>query len=115
MKKALKVMLALAALLTAVFLPGLAPNADKGDMVTVQVHVTHCCNNKDHHVNWVSFAINGHEMQRWVYEDDNLPPNPDFTVEYTFNIAKTSRLTAEANCNLHGSAGPATARIAVRM
>jgi desulfoferrodoxin (superoxide reductase-like protein) len=125
MKNALKGFLPLAAMLALVLVPGLAfankgsvtidaPDmAKKGEEVTVKLNVDHCCVSKMHYVNWVYLNINGKEVKKWTYTSKELPPSPKFTVEYKYTVAGDTELKAEANCNLHGSAGPAMKKIMV--
>jgi len=123
MKNALKGILALAALLAALLIPGMAlankgsvtieaPDAaKKGEEVTVNLNVGHCCVNKMHYVNWVYLQANGKEVKRWTYTAKELPPSPKFSLEYKYKLTGDTDLKAEANCNLHGSSGPASAKI----
>jgi desulfoferrodoxin (superoxide reductase-like protein) len=123
MKKMLKGMLALSALLAVVLLPGIAlankgsvtidapDTAKKGEEVTVKLNVEHCCVTKMHYVNWVYLQANGKEVKRWTYTSKELPPSPKFSLEYKYSVAGDTELKAEANCNLHGSAGPALKKI----
>jgi len=123
MKNALKGFLILAALLAVVILPGMAladkgavtidapAAAKKGEEVTIKLNVGHCCASKMHYVNWVYLQANGKEVKRWTYTSKDLPPSPKFSLEYKYKLTGDTDLKAEANCNLHGSAGPAGASI----
>ena len=85
--------------------------AKKGETAVVKLNVDHCCVNQLHYVDWVYLDVNGSEVKRWKYSSFNLPPSPKFTLEYKLKVEGDTKLKAEADCNIHGSAGPATAEI----
>ena len=111
--------------LLALTIPGLAlankgsvtidapDTAQKGQEVTIKLNVSHCCVSGMHHVDWVYLQVNGAEMKRWTYTSNDLPPSNNFTLEYKYKVMGDTELKAEANCNLHGSAGPAVKTIKV--
>ena len=85
-----------------------------GSTVAIKLHVTHKGNNLFHHTNWVRVAVNGTELKRWEFSRKNRPENENFTIEVTYQVTTAAEITAEANCNLHGSAGPAFATVSLK-
>ncbi len=90
--------------------PGTAP---KGSEVTVKLSVTHSGNSRFHYTNWVVLKANGKEIARWDFTGSKRPEAEAFTREAKITVNETMELTAEANCNLHGSKGPASWKISV--
>jgi desulfoferrodoxin (superoxide reductase-like protein) len=91
-----------------------APEKEKkGEEITVIIQVSHSANSKMHHTNWVTLALNGKEVQRWEYSKKALPPSENFTLEYKFVPDENTSVTAQGNCNIHGSKGPQTVMISV--
>jgi desulfoferrodoxin (superoxide reductase-like protein) len=88
--------------------------ASKGSEVTVKLAITHSANNVFHYTNWVTLKVNGKEFSRWDFTSGNRPEAADFTREVKIPINEKTELTAEANCNIHGSAGPAKWKIDVK-
>lgn len=88
--------------------------APKGSEVVIRVTVTHNDNNVLHYTDWLYVAVNGKEIARWNYTAFNRPEAETFTKEIKYTAAGNMEIKAEANCNLHGSAGPATAAISVK-
>jgi desulfoferrodoxin (superoxide reductase-like protein) len=86
----------------------------KGTEVTIKLHVTHSANNLFHYTNWVKARANGKEIARWDYSSTNLPEGGNFTKEIKVSANDALEIVAESNCNVHGSAGPATKKISVR-
>jgi hypothetical protein len=58
--------------------------------------------------------VNGKEIARWDYTMSNLPEGATFTKEIKYRIDGDIEIKAEASCNLHGSAGPAMAKVLVK-
>lgn len=87
--------------------------AAKGEEMTVTINVMHNGNSKMHHTDWVTLSINGKEVKKWEYNPQNLPENGNFTVQYKFTPDTDATITAQGDCNLHGSAGPNTATVKV--
>lgn len=85
----------------------------KGQKVTVTINVNHKGNSKMHHTDWVTLALNGKVVQRWEYSKRALPPNENFTLEYKFVATENTSITAQGNCNIHGSKGPIMVMVAV--
>jgi len=80
--------------------------AAKGTEITVKIHVTHSADNFFHHVDWLKVMVNGKQVALWEYSPFDLPPDADFTKELKLTINEPMEIVAEANCNIHGSAGP---------
>jgi len=89
-------------------------SAAPGTEITVKVTVTHNANNMFHHVNWVYIMVNGKETGRWEFGWMTLPEGVSFSRELRYKVTGLLEIKAEANCNLHGSKGPATKTISVR-
>ena len=82
-----------------------------GTTLTIRLHVTHDGNSWFHYTDWVRVTVNGTELKRWEFSRKNRPENENFTLEVTYPVTAAAEITAEANCNLHGSAGPAFATV----
>jgi len=87
------------------------PAVQKGSEVVVRVTVTHNANNLLHYTDWVYVVINGKEIARWTYTSSERPEAETFTKEVKFTATENLEIKAEANCNLHGSAGLETVRV----
>jgi len=91
-----------------------APEAAKvNEEVTITIKVTHQGNSRFHYVNRVVVTANGQEIARWNFSSGNRPEDENFTREITLQIQRDTEIVAEANCNLHGSTGPARVTIKV--
>jgi len=86
----------------------------KGTEVTIKVNVTHTGNNMFHHTNWVYVTVNGKEIARWSFSAMNTPESENFTREIKYTVNEPAQIEAEANCNIHGSAGISKAGITVK-
>lgn len=92
-----------------------APDAvAKGSEVTVKLSVAHSGNNRFHYTNWVYLKVNGKEVSRWEFTGSKRPENENFTREFKLTVNEPIELTAEANCNIHGSNGTAVKKIEVK-
>ena len=76
-----------------------------------QPHV--CGNDFIHHVNWAFISVDGQERERWKYSWRKLPESGTFEREIKIVVDAPVTITAQADCNLHGNKGPATATINV--
>jgi len=85
-----------------------------GSEVVIRLTVTHSDNNPIHYTDWVYVMVNGKELARWNYTAFNRPEAAIFKKEIKAVATDNLEIKAEANCNLHGSAGPATARVSVK-
>jgi desulfoferrodoxin (superoxide reductase-like protein) len=80
-------------------------HAAMGATITITLHVSHHGNNFAHHTDWVYVKINSEEAKRWEFGMFSTPDNEDFTLTITHTMTGPIEITAEANCNIHGSAG----------
>jgi len=83
-----------------------APAGQSGKAV-LKITVSHSGNNFLHHTDWLRVRADGKEIARWDFSWRNLPESAVFTREVTVDVAGAVAVEAEANCNLHGSKGPA--------
>jgi desulfoferrodoxin (superoxide reductase-like protein) len=88
--------------------------AAKGSEVLVRLTITHNANSFAHYTNWVWLKVNGKEFSRWDFSWDNRPEAAVFSREVKILVNEPIELIAEANCNRHGSAGPATSKITLK-
>jgi len=86
----------------------------KGSELTIRVTVTHNANNFIHHTKWLQVMVNGKEIARWDYTMTQLPEGATFTKEIKYKAEGDIEIKAEASCNIHGSAGPSTAKVLVK-
>jgi desulfoferrodoxin (superoxide reductase-like protein) len=89
-------------------------NITKGSEITIRVTVTHSANSFTHYTKWLQIMINGKEIARWDYTMGNRPEGATFTKEIRFKTEGDIEIRAEASCNIHGSAGPSTAKVSVK-
>ncbi len=87
--------------------------AAKGEEIVIKLYVKHNANNYFHYVNWVYLKANGVEVKRWEFSSKSLPEGHDFMREFKYKVEGDTKLEAEANCVIHGSAGPALATVKV--
>lgn len=85
-----------------------------GSEITITVKVSHKGNNFMHHTNWVYVAVNGTEIKRWTYGNFSLPEGKEFDRTITWTVDGPTEITAEGNCNIHGSVGVARKTVAVK-
>ena len=85
----------------------------KGTEVPVKITITHSANSFFHYTEWVTIKVNGKEAARWEYSMGNRPEGATFVREIKIPVNEAVEIVAEANCNLHGSTGPATWKITV--
>jgi desulfoferrodoxin (superoxide reductase-like protein) len=86
----------------------------RGSQVVIQVTVSHNDNSVLHYTDWLYVMVNGKELERWNYTAFARPEAADFTREIKVTAADNLEVKAEANCNVHGSAGPAILKISVK-
>jgi len=86
----------------------------KGTEITIKINVTHIGNNFIHHTKWVYVKANGEEIARWDFSMFNTPESENFSREVKYTVSAPTEIIAEASCNIHGSTGPATLKIAVK-
>ncbi|MCJ7832988.1 MAG: hypothetical protein MUQ20_01205 [Deltaproteobacteria bacterium] len=88
--------------------------AAKGSEVSVKLTITHSANSYFHYTNWVSLKVNGKEFSRWEFTSNKRPEEAVFIREVKIPVNEPMELIAEANCNIHGSAGPAKWKITIK-
>ena len=86
----------------------------KGAEITIRLTVTHSANTERHHVDWLKIWVNGQEVNKWGFSSSKLPEANPFTREIKVKASGDLEIKAEASCNVHGSKGPATVKIAVK-
>lgn len=86
-------------------------SAYKGTEITVTINISHNSNSTVHYTDWVYLKINGKEVKRWAYDKTRLPASANFSLSYKFTLTVNVSIEVMGDCNLHGSAGPATAKI----
>jgi len=86
----------------------------KGTEITIRLTVDHNADNVFHHVEWVELIVNNHQVGYWQYSAFDLPPADIFIKEIKYTVNENTEIRAEASCNLHGSAGPAFFKVAVK-
>ena len=85
----------------------------KGTEVTIKIQVTHSGNNFIHYVDWAKIGIDGKEVARWDFAWNKRAESKIFEREFKYVVNAPVEISAEANCNLHGSKGLAKASIRV--
>jgi desulfoferrodoxin (superoxide reductase-like protein) len=86
---------------------------EKGAEVTIKVTVSHKGNSFMHYTQWLKVDVDGKTIARFDYSSGNRPEREVFTKEVKIKALDKMEVTAEATCNIHGSAGPAKATVAV--
>lgn len=89
-------------------------NAAIGSEITVELQVSHHGNNFLHYTDWVYVKINGEEIKRWEFGHFDKPEDENFTRTITYKVIGPLEITAEADCNIHGSKGIATKIVEVK-
>jgi desulfoferrodoxin (superoxide reductase-like protein) len=89
-------------------------SAVKGSEVTIKITVTHSANSFLHYTKWLKVQANGQSVQQWDYTGSDRPPGETFTKEIKIKVLENTEVVADANCNMHGSAGPAKLMIQVK-
>ena len=85
----------------------------KGEKILIKVTVSHNGNNVIHYTDWVYVKAGNKEIARWEYSMFSRPDSEVFTKEVTYTVKETVEIEAQANCNLHGSAGKGTVTVKV--
>ncbi|MBI5584525.1 MAG: hypothetical protein HY892_11950 [Deltaproteobacteria bacterium] len=86
----------------------------KGTEITVKLNVTHSANNMFHYVSWVHAKVNGKDTFLRDYSMTNRPESNNFSLEFKLTVNEPVEITAEANCNMHGSKGPGTKKVGIK-
>jgi len=87
--------------------------AAPGSEITVKLNVTHSANNFFHHVDWVHAKVNGKDTFVKEYSGTSLPEDDNFSLEFKLIVNEPIEIVAQANCNLHGSKGPAAKKVGI--
>jgi len=88
--------------------------AQKGSEIVVRITVTHKGNSALHYTNWLRVVVNKKEVARWDFDSTQRPESEIFTREIKIKVMEDLDITAEANCVLHGSAGPIIIKILLK-
>jgi len=89
-------------------------SAVTGEVILIQLHVSHEGNNFIHYTDWIYVTINGSEVKRWTFSNFDKPESENFTRTINHTMTGPIEITAEADCNIHGSAGIAKKNIAIK-
>ena len=84
-----------------------------GQEITITLHVSHDGNNFLHYTDWVYVTVNGEEVKRWEFGMFGTPESENFTREIKYTVTGPTVITAEADCNIHGSTGIAEHTVAI--
>jgi len=90
------------------------PIVQRGSEIVIKIQVNHKGNNFLHYTNWLRVLVNQKEVARWEFSSGNRPEGEIFTREIKLKVTEDLEITAEANCNIHGSAGSSTIKISVK-
>ena len=85
-----------------------------GEVILIQLNVSHQGNNFIHYTDWIYVTINGREVKRWTFSNFDKPESENFTRTINHTMTGPIEITAEADCNIHGSAGIVKKNVAVR-
>lgn len=88
--------------------------AAQGEKITITLFVTHSANNFFHHTKRVYLKINGQEKDSWEFGMTNNPEAAEFSRTFEYVMDGPITLESAAFCNMHGSAGTATATIGLK-
>lgn len=89
-------------------------NAEKGSEIIIRINVKHSGNNFLHYTDRVYVSVNGKEIKQWEFSAFNRPEAENFSREIRYRVNGPLEIIAEANCSMHGGAGPAKKNVAVR-
>ena len=89
-------------------------SVDRDSEVTVRITFSHKGNSIFHHTDWARVVVNQKEVARWEFSGFKKPEAAVFIREVKIKATEDLEVSAEANCNLHGSKGPATVKITVK-
>ena len=85
----------------------------KGEEVTIKIKVTHNGNNFMHYVDWAQIKVDGKEVARWDYSWTDTPESENFEREFKQVLRSSIEVSAQADCNMHGSNGVVKKQIKV--
>jgi len=86
----------------------------KGETITIILKVSHDGNNLLHYTDWAYIKAGGREIARWDYSMFDTPEDEVFTRKVEYTVTESIVIEAEANCNIHGSAGKRSLDITVK-
>ena len=86
----------------------------KGAEITIKVKVSHDGNSLFHYTDWVYVKAEGKEIAKWEYSMFSLPEDEVFMKEVKYTVNGPVDIEAEANCNIHGSAGKKSVKLKVK-
>ena len=86
----------------------------KGTEIVVKLNVSHSANSFFHYTNWVHVKVNGKDTYLKDFSMTTRPESANFSREFKLVINEPVEITAEANCNLHGSKGPAVKQVGIK-
>ncbi len=89
-------------------------NVKNGTEITIKVKISHNGNNLFHYTDWVSVKAGSKEIARWEYSMFSLPKDEVFIKEIKYTVNGTVDIEAEANCNIHGSAGKKSVKLKIK-
>ncbi len=91
-----------------------APESVKaGTEVTIKIKVVHSGNNFIHHVDWAEISVDRKEVKRWDYSWGSTPEAGTFEREIKQIVTVPIEVSAQADCNIHGSNGAVKIQIKV--
>ncbi len=88
-------------------------SAPAGTDITIRVNASHDGNNFFHYTNWVWLKAGDTEIGRWTFSAQARPEKENFIREVQYTLTGPTVFTAQGNCNLHGSAGPAQVKVEI--
>lgn len=91
----------------------LPTDAAEGTQITITVRVFHNGNDFFHFTDWVLLQADGKEIARWPFSADQRPEAENFSRTLTYRLLRPTTFTAQANCNIHGSAGPVSSGVRI--
>jgi len=86
----------------------------KDTEVTIRITVNHKGNSFIHYTQWLKVMVNQKEIAQWNYTIGQRPEAEVFIKEIKVKADGNMEVTAEASCNIHGSAGQATLQITIK-
>jgi desulfoferrodoxin (superoxide reductase-like protein) len=89
-------------------------SASAGEVILIQLHVSHEGNNFIHFTDWVYVTINSSEVKRWTFSNFDKPESENFTRTINHTMTGPIEIKAEADCNIHGSEGIAKKNVAIK-
>ena len=88
--------------------------ATMGQEIVIELHVHHEGNSFLHYTSRVIMSIDGREVQRWSYSPWSRPAAENFIITVRHIVRGPVALSAQAFCNVHGSADISRASVAIR-